>query len=845
MNLKRPVTLFVAFMALLAMAAPAICGGWPQYQKDPYNSGVSDTELSRNPELIWRSEQVDARDGTSPAVAEGKVFVVCGEDNAEYNEVIALSQYSGNVIWRQQITAATVYKSFSSPAVSDGKVFMASADKVYAFNAQDGSAAWSAPCGLPAVNGNPAGVGNSSAKIAGGRIYVGDFNNGIVYGIGIDSGSIEWAFEVDDNCGVNAPVAFYSGNVYITQTASFGELPSGKIFCVDANNSDDIIWYYEAEHDITGAPAIDITDGTVYFTDYNFAGDAYIHKLNAITGEELFRKPSPSSNSAPAVAEGRVFISTTDFAEGLNEAICFSAETGEELWRKEGIGGWIESAAIVNGMVIFGTFDVMTWLNDGGVYALDPHTGDILWSFDEGGGNFAVANEALFTLFEGRVISYGMRPTCIFDTWLCLSNPQDRDAKVRIDYQMQGGDIYSQDRVVPAGKRETVLVNGIVGVSKDVSCKITSDEAIIAERSMYFDYSMSMPGGHATAGVPSAKNSLYFAEGTTRNGFHTYLCVQNPNENEARVRVAYMFGPGQGENREAVYNIGPESRFTVDVNAEVGEDKDVSIRIESDNAIVAERPMYFHREGSDIKGGHVVTGVSEASKDLFFAEGTTRSGFETWLCIGNPGDSEAVADVTYMFGRDQGNPKQVKYMVPAGKRFTVKVNDEVGSDKDVSIKIESDSELVAERPMYFITPDGIDGGSAESAVQSLGKDWLFAEGTTREGFKTWLCVMNPNDGDVNINVKYMLGTGQGDNIERSYDIPARGRRTLLINDEIGEDKDVSISVEASGNIICERPMYFTYSLLGVAARGGHVVKGVSAPSDTWFFAEGTTRTGLE
>ncbi|MDY6794089.1 MAG: hypothetical protein SWK76_02225, partial [Actinomycetota bacterium] len=40
-------------------------------------------------------------------------------------------------------------------------------------------------------------------------------------------------------------------------------------------------------------------------------------------------------------------------------------------------------------------------------------------------------------------------------------------------------------------------------------------------------------------------------------------------------------------------------------------------------------------------GGHDSPGVTSPSERWYFAEGCTRSGFDTWLCVANPGDDTA------------------------------------------------------------------------------------------------------------------------------------------------------------------------------------------------------------
>lgn len=64
---------------------------------------------------------------------------------------------------------------------------------------------------------------------------------------------------------------------------------------------------------------------------------------------------------------------------------------------------------------------------------------------------------------------------------------------------------------------------------------------------------------------------------------------------------------GTGETVRCVHNLDPMSRSTVLVSEEVGIDRDVAIRLEAEQPIVAERPMYFNYGGA-WRGGHDAMG---------------------------------------------------------------------------------------------------------------------------------------------------------------------------------------------------------------------------------------------
>lgn len=64
-----------------------------------------------------------------------------------------------------------------------------------------------------------------------------------------------------------------------------------------------------------------------------------------------------------------------------------------------------------------------------------------------------------------------------------------------------GTDLLERPRPIPAETRVTVNVNEAVGPNQDVSIEIWSDQGIIVERPMYFNYHGWATGGHDVTGL--------------------------------------------------------------------------------------------------------------------------------------------------------------------------------------------------------------------------------------------------------------------------------------------------------------------------------------------------------
>ncbi|NPV60778.1 MAG: hypothetical protein HPY75_14105, partial [Actinobacteria bacterium] len=225
----------------------------------------------------------------------------------------------------------------------------------------------------------------------------------------------------------------------------------------------------------------------------------------------------------------------------------------------------------------------------------------------------------------------------------------------------------------------------------------------------------------------------YFAEGYTGSGFDEWITIQNPGGTDANVVVTY-FTPSGGpvpSNHTAPAN----SRYTIYVNNDLGADLENSFRVQSDQPLIVERPMYFRYSGlggHDWRGGHDAMGSTQLSRKWYFAEGYTGDDFEEWLTVQNPNAEWATVDVTYFVkGAD---PIEKQHRVRPLSRYTISVNQDAGSNLEVSAAIEADLPILAERPMYFDYQGSMDGGHIVMGSPYLSQDWYLAEGATFDPF---------------------------------------------------------------------------------------------------------------
>ncbi len=188
-----------------------------------------------------------------------------------------------------------------------------------------------------------------------------------------------------------------------------------------------VAWRAETGGDVDSSPAI--AGGVVYVG----SNDGRLYAFDLATGVARWsRDLGAPVNSSPAVAGGRVFVQTRAgvlYALGTETgAVAWRVPTGRILplpWGHESGDYYTSSAAIANGMVIFGA-------GDGGVYALDAATGTRKWRAETGGrirGTPAVSGGAVFVgAYDGRVYAFDLatgRQRWVYETQGATFNSGD------------------------------------------------------------------------------------------------------------------------------------------------------------------------------------------------------------------------------------------------------------------------------------------------------------------------------------------------------------------------------------------------------------------------------------
>lgn len=322
------------------------------------------------------------------------------------------------------------------------------------------------------------------------------------------------------------------------------------------------------------------------------------------------------------------------------------------------------------------------------------------------------------------------------------------------------------------------------------------------------------PPAATPAKVP--RTTWYFAEGSTARPFDLWLLLQNPNAGPATARVVYMKTDGSQVARQEW--LPPTSRKSIFVN-QVVPDAEVSIKVESDSLLFAERAIYF---GSD---GHGAVGVAVPSTKWYLAEGSTHGDFDTWILLQNPLNAPANATLTLLTSEGQRKDFAVG-LLPTSRR-SIYVN-QILPDAEISTMVLSDQPIIAERAMYFRQS----GGHGSVAASQLARSWYLAEGLTGDGFDSWLLVLNPNQAAANLKVTFMKEDGTTS--VGYYAVRPGSRLSLYVNQAVPQGR-VGTRVESDQPIAVERSVYFA------GGKGGHNVVATPLLSQEWYLPEGSTK----
>jgi outer membrane protein assembly factor BamB len=299
------------------------------------------------------------------------------------NDLVALNVADGKEKWR----AKTEGPIFSGAHVDSDTVYFGSADHhVYAVNAADGTEKWKTKTGGAVLAG---------PNVAKGIVCVGTTDTKI-YGLDATTGAIVWTVP--------------GKNMFQSKTATDGE----RFFvggwdnffrCIDAKSGNEL-WALELgkkqryPNFSAFAPAITapaVGNGKVFVS----TNDGILHGLNIKDGSEVWHVDwKKMGYSSPIFQDGRVFAALSD--EG--KVFCVDADTGEMKWTAE------TGSVIYDSSFCFGGGNVFIGNVNGTLNAINAADGKIAWQYRMAPGHLlgspaADAEKVYMGSMSGQVVA--------------------------------------------------------------------------------------------------------------------------------------------------------------------------------------------------------------------------------------------------------------------------------------------------------------------------------------------------------------------------------------------------------------------------------------------------------
>jgi hypothetical protein len=218
----------------------------------------------------------------------------------------------------------------------------------------------------------------------------------------------------------------------------------------------------------------------------------------------------------------------------------------------------------------------------------------------------------------------------------------------------------------------------------------------------------------------------------------------------------------------------------------------------------------------------------------YLAEGATGPNFEQEILALNPNDATATGTVTVY---KDGVAIPVPFSIQPKRRLTLSVNGIAQlALGETSAKIDSDIPIFVERTMYW---NGKQGGHNAGPVAAPAHTWYLAEGAASNFFSTFILLVNPNVDATSVTLSLLKDDGT--KADYPYTLGPNSRKTVGVNELLG---GVPTAFAASVTSV-QQPIFVERAMYWQDGIGGHDATAVSAPSQTWRFAEGFTDPSFE
>ena len=253
------------------------------------NNGGTYALDSRTGRVRWK-KRIGTESASSPAYADGRIFMTSLAGGATPGKVVALRARDGKVLWQMPLSS----RSESSPIVHKGVLYLGSeSGTLYALWARTGRVKWTFKA---------SGSLKASPALSGSTLYIGDYS-GRMYAVWARTGSQRWA---SGTSGRTFGLA--SGNFYSTPAVAFGRVYAGntdsRVYSFSAATGE-LAWSKSTGGYVYSSPAVaNVEDAgpSVYIGSY----DGNLYALDARTGSVRWTAHAGGRISGGPTVVGRI-----------------------------------------------------------------------------------------------------------------------------------------------------------------------------------------------------------------------------------------------------------------------------------------------------------------------------------------------------------------------------------------------------------------------------------------------------------------------------------------------------------------------------------------------------------
>lgn len=345
---RVPATLLIL---LLLFVANTTFGNWTSFRGDPQLTGVADSQLPENPQLLWTFQAGDMIESTA-AVVDGRVYI-----GALDGTLYAIDAQTGKQEWTYQ----TLSQIKASPAIYDSVIYFGDSDGIFhAVDINTQETKWQFTSEGEII---------SSANVVGNYVLFGSYD-GFLYCLNRENGDLVWKFETEGY--VHGAAGVWTQIDTDAENAKNFAIVTGCDSYLRVIDIDNGAQTQQVELGAYVGASAAISKNRVFCGTYG----TEILSVALDTGEIAWRYRHPKRRfpffASAALIEDTVIIGGRD-----KMVHALSQETGESLWTYT-VKSRIESSAVIAGKRAFlGT-------TRGLLIALDITTGELVWEFATG-----------------------------------------------------------------------------------------------------------------------------------------------------------------------------------------------------------------------------------------------------------------------------------------------------------------------------------------------------------------------------------------------------------------------------------------------------------------------------